>query len=148
MTHHPSFGSQLAWDPNGGTVYTDLAQVKDITGPSITRGDVDVSDHDSTDGWREFLPGLVNAGVVTWVLGFDPNDTGHTQGVGTGLLGDLDQDGCTLSTFEYTLNTCTGTAVLTFAGYVNGFTPNAPVEGELTADLSVKVSGKVTLTVS
>lgn len=148
MTHHPSFGSAMKWDPIGGTVYVPVGQVKDITGPAMTRGDVDVSDHDSATGYREFLPGLTDGGVVTFIIGFDPQNTAHIQGVGTGLLGDFEGSGCTLAAWEYTLAVCAGTAVWTFDGYVNGFTQNAPVEGELTADLSVKISGKPTLEVT
>lgn len=147
MTHHPSFGSALKWDPAGGAAYVALGQVKDIAGPALVRGDVDVSDHDSTLGYREFLPGLVDGGAITFILGFDPNNSAHDQSA-TGLLGNMELDGCTLATFEYTLSTCTGTAVWTFAGYVNAFTSNAPVEGELTANVGIKVSSKPTLTVT
>jgi hypothetical protein len=148
MTHHPAFGSQLKWDPAGGTAYVAIGQVKDISGPSIARGDIDVSDHDSSDGYREFLPGLVDGGAYTFTIAWDSQNTAHLQGVGTGVIGDLEQDGCTLPAFQHTLTQCAGTAVWTFDGYVNGFTMNNPVEGEITADLSVKISGKPTMTVT
>lgn len=148
MTHHPSFGSQLQWDPNGGTVYVAVGQVKDIAGPAIARGDIDVTDHDSSLGYREFLPGLVDGGNYTFTIGWDGQNANHLQGVGTGLMGDFEQDGCTLSTWEHTLTQCAGTAVLTFAGYVNAFTMNNAVEGEVTADIGVKISGKPTMSIS
>lgn len=148
MTHHPAFGSALKWDPAGGTVYVAIGQVKDISGPGITRGDVDVTDHDSSDGFREYLPGLVDGGVYTFTVGWDSQNTAHLQGAGTGLIGDFDGGGCTLSAWQHTLTQCAGTAVWTFVGYVNGFTMNNPVEGEVTADLSVKISGKPTMTVT
>ncbi len=148
MTHHPSFGSALKFDPNGGTVYVAIGQLKDTVGPAIARGDIDVTDHDSSLGYRQFLPGLVDGGAYTFSVAWDSQNTAHLQGVGTGLLGDLEQDGCTLSTFEHTLNQCAGTAVVTFAGYVNAFTLNNPVEGEITADIGVKISGKATMTIT
>lgn len=148
MTHHPSFGSILKWDPAGGTDYSAVGQVQDISGPTLTRGDVDVSDHDSADGYREYLPGLADGGNVTFTIGFDPEDADHVQGVGTGLIGDLEQSGCTLPTWEYTLATCAGTAIWTWAAYVNSFTQNSPVEGQHTADVGLKISGKPTLSVT
>ncbi len=148
MTHHPSFGADLQWDPAGGTVYVAIGQVKDISGPALARGDVDVTDHDSSLGYREFLPGLTDGGVVTFTIGFDDQNTAHLQGVGTGLAGNMDQDGCTLPAFELTLNSCVGTPVWTWDGYVNGYTPGMPVEGENTVDISIKVSGKPVLTVT
>lgn len=148
MTHHPSFGLQLSWDPAGGTAFAAIAQVKDFTGPSISRGDIDVTDHDSPSGYKQYLPGLVEGGEFTWTLGWDPHNTAHGQGVGTGLIGDFEQDGCTLPTFRARAVTCLGTADWTWAGYVKGFTPAYPVEGELTSDVTVKVNGKPTLTVT
>jgi len=148
VTHHPSFGTALKWDPNGGTVYVAIGQVKDISGPALARGDVDVTDHDSTLGYREFLPGLTDGGAMTFTIGFDSQNTAHLQGVGTGLLGDFEQDGCTLSTMEMTNVDCAGTLVWTSAVYVNAFTFNAPVEGELTADIGLKISGKPTLAIT
>lgn len=148
MTHHPSFSSSLKWDPAGGVAYSPIGQVKDIAGPAITRGDVDVSDQDSADGFREFLPGLADGGNVTFTIGFDPQNAVHVQGAGVGLIADFEQEGCTIGAWEYTLNTCVGTAVWTFNGYVNGFTQNTPVEGEHTADLSVKITGKPVLDIT
>ena len=149
MTHHPSFGTILAFDPTGGTTYVDIAYVHDISGPNITRGDVDVTNHDSTDGYREFLPGLTDPGDVTFQIGFDPLDADHTQGAGTGLLGDFAfNDGCDPTNWEITLNVCAGTAVWTFEGYVNSWSGVYAVEGELLADIGVKVAGKPTLTVT
>lgn len=147
MTHHPSFGTSLKMDPAGGTVYVAVGQVKDIGGPSVTRGDVDVTDHDSADGYREFIPGLADGGVVSFPIGWDSQNPKHLQGVGTGLLGDMEQT-CTLAAWEVTLTQCAGTAVWTFDGYVNGFAMTSAVEGEQLADVAVKVSGKPTLTIT
>ena len=148
MTHHPSFGSALKWDPVGGTVYVALGQVRDVSGPSLTRGDIDVTDQDSTSGYREFLPGLTDGGAVAFDIGFDPENVNHVQGVGTGLLGDFEQDGCTLAAWQWTLSTCAGTAIWTWDGYVNSFTQTTPVEGQHTAAIGVKISGKPTLDIT
>lgn len=125
-----------------------MGQVGDISGPALTRGDIDVTDHDSANGYREFLPGLVDGGVVSFPIGFDPTNTAHLQGVGTGLIGDLEQDGCTLPAWQLTLPPCSGTAIWTFDGYVNGVSATYAVEGQLMHDISVKISGKPTLTIT
>jgi len=114
----------------------------------MSRSDIDVTDQDSTLGYREFLPGLVDGGNYTFNVWFDPNDTTHTQGVGTGLLGDFEGDGCTLAAFEVDLNMCSGTAIWTFDAYLNSFSPTQNLEGSLEAEFSVKISGKPTLTVT
>lgn len=143
MAHHPSFGAALEWDPAGAAAYAAIGQVKDISGPSITRGTVDVSDHDSSDGFREFMGGLVDGGEVTFTIGYDNANTQHAA-----LLTNLVSTTCTPATFELTLTVCSGTAVWTWSGFVTGFTPAAPVEGENTAEVTIKVTGKPVLTVS
>lgn len=148
MTHHPAWSSALKWDPAGGTTYTAIGQVKDIGGPSISRGTIDVTDHDSTSGYREFLAGLPDAGELSFAIGWDPASTVHDDAAGTGLIGDFLDDHCTMTTWQLTLNTCASTAIWTFAGFLTGFSPSVPVEGELTADVTVKVSGVPSLTVT
>lgn len=140
MAHHPSFGAALAWDPAGGVAYVALGQVKDISGPGISRGTIDTTDHDSTDGWREFLGGLVDGGEVTFTIGLDRGNAQHAA-----LWTSLSSDTCTPPTWQLTLNVCSGTAVWTWAGFLTNFTGGAPVEGENTVDVTVKVTGKATL---
>lgn len=147
MTHHPSWGTLVGYDAAGGTVYAAINQVKDIAGPNMSRGDIDVSDHDSALGYREFLPGLTDAGDVSFQLGFDPTDAVHTQGT-AGLLYNFELDGCTMTSWEIDLNVCTGTAIWTFDGYVNSWSGTYAVEGELLADIGIKISGKPTLTIT
>ena len=147
MTHHPSFGSVLQWDPAGGTAWSAAGQVKDISGPSISRGTIDVTDHDSSSGYREFLGGLADGGDLSFTLGWDPSDADHQQGAGTGLIGDVEQETCTLPTWKLTVNTCSGTYYWTFDGFVTAFSPSTPVEGELTADVTVKITGKPTFNI-
>jgi len=149
MTYHPSFGAQLKVDWAGGTAYSTIAQVKDINGPNITRGVTDVTCHDSPDqGYREKLPGLPDAGQVTFDLEWDPNDSMHIQGAGTGLLGDFEQDGCTLAAWQMTLPGCGGSPIWTFDGFVVAASGVTPVEGSLRQSLTVEINGKPSLAVS
>lgn len=46
-------------------VYTTIAEVKDIQGPSITVDTIDVTSHDSVDGFREFVAGMIDGAEVT-----------------------------------------------------------------------------------
>ena len=148
MSKHPSFGTELAVDYAGGTVFVAIAQAMDFSGPALVRGDTETTDHDSASGYNEYVPSTVEPGAITVAINWDPNDTGHVQGVGTGFIGDFEQNGCTLAAWRLTPPVCSGTAVWTFNGYANGFTLNAPLKGVLTADLSIKISGKPTLTIS
>jgi len=146
MTRHPSVDAVLSWDTAGGTSYTAIAQVRDITGPALSRDSTDVSDRSITDYYREFLPGLVDPGELTFSLTWDPNDTEHAQT--SGLLNDFENEGCTLPAWQLVLDICGGTATWTWDGFLTGFTPNVPISEALTADVTVKISGKPTLDVT
>jgi len=148
LTHHPSFGAALSVDYAGGTTYTAIGQVQDISGPNITRGTVDVTDHDSTSGYREYLAGLPDAGDLTFSIGWSPVDAAHGTAAGTGILSDFLDEQCTMTTWQLSMNICTGTAIWTFDGFLTGFSPSYPVEGQNTAAVSVKISGVPTLTMS
>ena len=149
MSQSPSFGIIVKVDMAGSTAYVQVSNIKDVSGPDLSRGDVDATSHDSADGWREFFPGLADGGTFSFPMGLDPTEGVQVGGAGTGLLGDLDRDGCTMPAWEITLNNCGATiAKWTFDGYVNGFSNAYPLEGINTVDVSVKVTGKPTLTVT
>lgn len=148
MVHHPSFGAAIAVDYAGGTAYTALPQVRDITGPGISRGSTDVTTHDSPDGWREFLPGLPDGGEISFEVSWDPGTATHKQTAGTGFLGDFDSTGCTIPAWQFTLPVCTGTAIWTFDAFYTGAEGAVPVEGELIQSLTAKITGKPSLAVT
>jgi len=154
MVKHTSFGSTLSWDPAGGTSYTAIGQVTDISGPSVTRGDIDATDHDSAvdnggDGWREFAKGIPDGGDLTFGINWDPvNLNPHGQTSGTGILSDFEDTTGDLASWKLDLHTLSGTMEWAFDGYLNGASFEHPLEGIHTAEITVKISGKPTLTAS
>ena len=94
------------------------------------------------------MGGPVDPGELGFQIGWDPNDADHVQGKGTGLFGDFEQTGCDPSAWQLQLPLCSGTATWTFDGFVTSMSGTYAVEGELLQDVSVKISGKTTLTVT
>lgn len=148
MTHNPAFGTLMKWDPAGGTTYVAIGQVKDISGPNLARGDIDVTTHDSTSGYREYLPGLADGGDVSFAISLDPDNTAHVGAAGTGLVTDFTRDGCTMPAWQVTLKSCGSTAIWTFDGYLNGMSFSSPLEDEQLADVSVKITGVPALAIT
>jgi predicted secreted protein len=138
-----SFGTLLKIG-NGGTpteTFTTIAEVRDISGPAFSVGTEDVTNHDSS-GWREFIPTIIEAGEVT----FDVNFKGDaTQGFASGSLYD-DMIDKTKRNFQIVLPSGVGSANDTgaFAAYVTGFELSAPVEGVLSASITLMITGAVT----
>ncbi len=78
-------------------VFTTIAEVKDITGPGLTREFAEFTNQSSAGGYREYKPTFKNSGDVTFKCNFLPDDA--TQGFSTtGMLKDY-EDG-TLRNFE------------------------------------------------
>jgi predicted secreted protein len=105
-----------------------------MTGPTISRTTADVTNKDSTNRWREFVTGLVDGGEVSFNIVFNPDATTHTT-LAADLVSQTAQAWKILTDSDDTL---------TFSGYVTGFSLSAPLDGEQSADLTIKVTGAVT----
>jgi predicted secreted protein len=141
MTKVAAFGTVVAWDPAGGSSYTDIGQLRDIGPPGITRDSIEVTTHDSTDAWREFIKGIKDGGEFTMVVEYDPVLATHDYS--TGLLSDFDED-VTIPNFRLTFPDATTTQWIC-PGFITNAQPATPLDSDLTMAITVKVSGKPTL---
>ena len=70
-----AFGTLLKVGDGGGTeVFTTIAEVKEISGPSISVDTVELTTHSSSGAWKEYLPTLIDAGEVTFDVNFIPTN--------------------------------------------------------------------------
>jgi hypothetical protein len=123
---------------DGGSpeTFTAIGKVVSFQGPGGTANVIDVTSLESTA--REKLMGIADEGQFT----FDVNlRTDDTQQMG---LKD-DRVNRTLRNFELHL-TDTGTTVLSWAGYVLGFSISGAVDDKIGASITVEISGAVTWT--
>lgn len=123
------------------SVYTAVAQVRDINGPNMSRDTIEVTSRDSTGQAREYLAGLLENGEVTFDLVYDPDTTTHSASASGGLITLLAAG--TSNNFRVSFADTTATTA-TFAGLVTGFQPKMPLNGAQTADVTIKVSGQIT----
>ncbi len=121
-------------------VFTTVAEVKDITGPGLTREFAEFTNQSSAGGYREYKPTFKNSGDVTFKCNFLPDDT--TQGFSTtGLLKDY-EDGI-LRNFELVYPD-PGATKASFAAYVANIQPQSPISGPLELNVTLRVTGPVT----
>jgi predicted secreted protein len=128
---------------DGGTPsesFTAVAEVQDCVPPTFSKEAIDVTHHGSTDGWREFLSGLKDGGEVTLTLGWLPQNATHDDS--TGLLSHLYGDD--VNNYQIILPD-TDETTFTFAAVVTGFEGASPLDAAMTADVTLKVSGKPTI---
>ena len=133
---YAAFGCALK---KGGTEY---AGVTNIAGPELSLDTADVTSHDSTAAWEEHVGTILRSGNLTLDIVYDPADATHKYAAG-GLLYDLVQRAEIALTLVFS---DVGTTTWTFAKVlVIGFTPTAPVGEALTASVTIKPTGPVTL---
>jgi predicted secreted protein len=127
---------------DGGTpeTFTTIAEVQNISGPGLKMETVDVTSHSSTGAWRQKVATLLDAGDVTFDVLFSPTAPTHSQT--SGLLRDMKNR--TARNFTLTFPNV-GATVWTFPAYVTGFEPGEPVDGALTASVTLTISGAPTL---
>lgn len=129
------FGTTLArGDGAEPEVFATLAGVSNITGPGISRETLDVTAHDSPDGYREFLGGIKDPGEVSVDVNYDP----AVHDVWVDDLDDVDPR-------SYEMTFPDGT-VWAFAGFLTAFEPSAPFDDKLSASATFKVTGKPAIT--
>lgn len=126
---------------NGATseTFTTVAEVRDIEGPELELEAKEVTSHDSS-GWREFIGTLLTGGEVSFDLNFIPSNATH--GATAGLVKDmLDR---TRRNFQLVFPD-TESTTWAFTALVVGFKPSGPVEDELSAEVTLQVTGQPTL---
>lgn len=135
-----AFGTQLRRDTTGSGVFDTIANVGDISGPGRTREAIEVTTHDSPDDYREFIKGLKDGGEVTATINYDPVETSHQV---------LDDDFEEKDLRDYQIVVLPGTAdehTWDYAALITNLGESYPVEGQMTRDVTFKISGKPTLT--
>lgn len=139
MGGQAAYGAQLKMG-DGATPteeFTTIADVKDISGPGVTRDMVDGTTHSSEDGYKEKVPTLKDGGDVTFELNWDPRDGTHDMTTGLGAKVEADEP------TNFQLIYARVGFQWNFAGYVTAFGPvSAAVAGLLTAPVTIAVTGK------
>ena len=132
----PSHGTLLQTGDGGSPTETfaTIAKIKDIKGPTLNRGTHDASTQ--TTDWSESVPGLKKGGQFTFDVNFIPTDATHDPS--TGLIKDY-VDGTKRNIRIIWPDP--GSTTWQFAVYVVNFEPNAPVDGLLTASVTLEITG-------
>lgn len=135
MAGMDAFGTKLQRGSGGGPeTFATIADITSLTPPGISRETLDVTSHDSTNGWMEFTGGLKDAGEVSADINYQPTE--HDT-----LIDDFEDT----APRHYRVIFPDGT-IWSFSAILTGFEPDAPYDDKLSASLTWKVSGKPTIT--
>lgn len=119
-----------------------LAEVVSVKAPSLSRGTIDTTTHDSVDGIMEFIgDGVADPGELTITVNRVPGGDTDTACIaalaaGVALAMKVTSNGRTAQGAATKIQTAG-------IGIVTGYEPDdQPVNGKQTATLSIKASGK------
>ena len=122
------------WD-SGASGWVNLTEVKSIDGPNMTRETYDTTSLDTTGGYRTFIAGFRDGGTVSMDLNF--TRTGYDI-----LKADFENDD--LQNYEIVLPDAEATS-FEFEGLVSELGTAIPNDDVVSAAVSIKVSGEVTV---
>lgn len=125
---------------DGGAVevFTTIAEVKDIDGPGFSKDTEDVTNHSSLNGFRENKATLKSIGDLSFDLNWFGDDTHGPDG---GLWAAFLSEDPTNFQIVYPTEPV---ETLSFAANVTEYSIEAPVEGVLTASLTLEGTGAPT----
>ncbi|ROO51465.1 putative secreted protein [Micromonospora sp. Llam0] len=141
MSGVDAFGTQFKRG-DGATpteAFAAIANVTSISGPARSRETIDVTAHDSPGGWMQFVGSLKDGGEVSLEINYDPTETTH----------DLDDDFDDVDPRNYQIVILPDTAdehTWDFAAILTELGDEFPYDDKMGRSLTVKISGKPTLT--
>ncbi len=133
MAGFSAYGTILRIDTNIGHGRL-IAELTNISGPSISVDTIDVTTHDSPGAFREFVAGLIDAGEIS----FEGNLIDIAQ---SDELMDAIED---REAFGFEIQFPEGEQ-WEFDGIVTGFETSAPHDGKIGFSASVKATGEAVL---
>ena len=116
--------------------FSAIAEINSITGPNKSRGTIDVTSLDSTGGYREFIGSFRDAGQVDLNMNFTM--------AGYNDMND-DFESSALVNYQIVLPD-TNATTFEFAGFVTAIGMALTTDDKITATVTIKISGQVTMT--
>jgi len=114
----------------------DVAEVVSIDGPNLSRGTIEVTNLDSTNGYREFIASFRDGGTVNLTMNF-------TRDTWDDFKDDFDSD----SPVSYGIVfPDTGETTFTFDAYVVDLGSSVPFDDKIQSTVGLKIDGQLTMT--
>src|SRR5262245_2246345 len=144
MSKYTGKGGIFRIGTTGATpTFTDVAQVASIGSIEISSDETEVTTLDNTSGFREFLQTFKDSGELPITLVWDPDLPTHGE-TADGLWGLMISGEVRPFQIEFPIKPTP--YVADFNGFVKTFpTPEITPDDALTAEVSIRVSGTVTL---
>jgi len=111
-----------------------VAELTNISGPSVSVDPIDVTSHDTSDKFREFVAGLKDGGEIS----VEGNLISSTQG--NVILSNIASGSVVAVVITFPSG-----ITFTAQGFATGFEPGAPHDDKLSFTATIKITGKPVL---
>lgn len=137
-----AYGSALQLgDGAVSEAFTSIAEITKLVPPGMKRDSIEVTNQQSTEGWKEFIPGWRDGGEVEIEANWLP--TNATHNASTGLVETFADN----VNHNFRIVLPDNILTISFAGHLSGVEPDLPLEDKGILSCKIKVSGKVTFSV-
>ena len=124
----------------------EVGNVMDVSGPNFARDVIDATSHSSPDDFKESIVGRWDGGEMTFDIEWDPQNTNHQFLVNQVTTSPAADDPKTYFLRFPSAPAKASFGSIEFKAHLVGFAPLGPVEGKLAASITLKVTGKPTIT--
>ena len=137
-------GAILTFAPTTATASTTaIGNIITIGGPDQSRDAIDKSTMDSTNKWREFINGMIDAGEVTLDVNYD--------GAASGTANDLNTLATSTSVYEVKIvvndhTTASNCSNWKCNGFITSLGHAIPFDDKITQSVGIKFTGAPTYT--
>ena len=124
-----------------GASWVTVAEQVSISGPSLSSDDVEVTNHDSAGGSKEYIPALMDTGEISFDGNFIPGNASQTQ-----LLTDQKQR--IVADWRIVLpdaTLITNRTMWSFEGYIKSIDFSYPTQEAMTISATMKLAGAAVL---
>lgn len=124
------------------TVWHKVAACQDFAGPKLSKDTIDVTTHDVTDDYKEYIGSLKDSKDISFSLVMDPNDASQNEVNPYGLKALFETGFASTNTPYWKLVWPVSPAArLAFRGIVTGYEFAAKIKDALMVSATVKVTG-------
>ena len=134
ITGRSAFGTRLY--RYSGSTWDAIPGLKSISGPRQSSADINITNHDSPNGWNEYVGGLREGGTVTLSGNFISENAIQK-------LVMTDFENATVLQWKMVSAGTTGTT-WTFEAKVQEYGPDSPFDNAASWSFTLKLAGQVT----
>jgi len=115
---------------------TTVGNIVSISGPDQSRDNIDISTMDSSSKWREYIPGMIDAGELTVEVNYDGTASGDANFLSQQIT----------ATAQTCLITFPDTSSFSCSGFITGLGYAIPFDDKVSQSVTLKLTGTPTYT--